>query len=148
MNNIEINQMSNEILKELFHQIMNIQERFVENSSDIKLSRTEIHILEIVGDEPGSILTDIANKLYITKATVSVSVNGLVKKELLKRMHLENDKRKQGLFLTDEGKKCYSSHAQFHNQLIEALMNDFKLNEKEELVKGLKQMLDFFKEFY
>jgi len=148
LNNNEINQMTNEILKELFHQIMNIQEKFVENSSNIKLSRTEIHIIEIVGECPGSILTDIASKMYITKATTSVSINRLVEKGLLKRMPLENDKRKHGLFLTDEGLKCFNSHAMFHNQLIEALTKDFKLNEREELLKGLKQMLDFFKEFY
>lgn len=148
LNSTEINQMTNEILKELFHQIMNIQEKFVDSSSDIKLSRTEIHIIEIIGDCPGSILTDIASKMYITKATASVSINRLIAKGLLKRMQLENDKRKQGLALTDEGRKCYDAHGEFHNQLIEALTRDFNLNERQELVKGLKQMLDFFKEFY
>ena len=38
MNNNEINQMSNEILKELFHQIMTIQEKFVEDSSNLTIS--------------------------------------------------------------------------------------------------------------
>ncbi len=148
MNNTEINQMSNEILKELFHQIMTIQEKFVEDSSDLRLSRTEIHIIEIVGDSPGIILTDIANLMYITKATASVSVNRLVDKGLLERVPEKNDKRKHGLVLTGEGHKCYDAHSVFHNRLIEALMKDFKLNEKEELVKALKQMLEFFKEFY
>ena len=148
MNNIEINQMTNEILKELFHQIMNIQEKFVENSSNLKLSRTEIHIIEIVGENTGAILTDIASMMYITKATASVSINRLVEKGLIERMLRENDKRKHGLILTGEGKRCYDAHSDFHKQLIEALTKDFKLNEKQELVKGLKQMLDFFKEFY
>lgn len=148
MNNQEINKMTNEILKELFHKIMTIQEKFVDNSANIKLSRTEIHAIEIVGDSPGSILTDIAGKLYITKATASVSINRLVEKGFVKRLSLANDKRKHGLVLTDEGVKCYDAHAEFHEQLIDALTDDFKLNEKEELLKGLKQMLEFFKEFY
>ena len=148
MNNQEINQMSNEILKDLFYHIMTIQEKFVEKSSNIKLSRTEIHIIEIIGDIPGSILTDIANKLYVTKATASVSINRLVEKGLVERRPLESDKRKQGLVLTQDGKDCYNAHGAFHKQLIEALTKDFKLNEKQELVKGLKQMLEFFKEFY
>ena len=148
LNNNEINQMSNEILKELFHQIMTIQEKFVEDSSNLRLSRTEIHVVEIVGDKPGIILTDIANLMYITKATTSVSVNRLVEKGLLKRMPAEDDRRKYRLILTDEGKKCYDAHGEFHKQLVEALTNDFKLNEKQELVKGLKQMLEFFKEYY
>jgi len=148
LNNTEITQMSNEILKELFHQIMTIQEKFVENSSNLKLSRTEIHVIEIVGDNPGIILTDIAGMMYITKATASVSVNRLVEKGLLKRMPSDMDKRKYGLALTDEGRKCYDAHGEFHKQLLEALTNDFKLNEKQELVKGLRQMLDFFKEYY
>lgn len=140
--------MTNEILKELFHQIMNIQEKFVEKSSDLKLSRTEIHIIEIIGDTPSSILTDIASKLYITKATASVSINRLVEKGLVERRPLEGDKRKQGLVLTQEGIRSYDAHATFHNQLIDALTKDFKLHEKEELLRGLQQMLDFFKEFY
>jgi len=148
LDNKEINQMTNEILKELFYQIMTIQEKFVEKSSNIKLSRTEIHIIEIIGDKPNSILTDIANRLYVTKATASVSINRLVEKGLVKRQPLETDKRKYGLVLTDEGEECYSAHGAFHEKLINALTNEFKLNEREELVKGLKQMLEFFKEFY
>lgn len=148
MDNIEINKMTNEILKELFHQIMIIQEKFVEDSSNIKLSRTEIHIIEIVGDDPKSILTDIASKLYITKATASVSIGRLVEKGLVNRIPLENDKRKHALVLSADGLLCYNSHATFHNELIEALTNDFNLNEKKELARGLKQMLEFFKEHY
>lgn len=148
VDNQEINQMTNEILKDLFYQIMTIQEKFVNKSSNIKLSRTEIHIIEIIGDIPNSILTDIANKLYITKATASVSINRLIKKGLVMRMPLDNDKRKHGLILTDQGSECYDSHAVFHKQLVDSLTNDFNLNEKQELLKGLRQMLEFFKEFY
>jgi len=148
VNNQEINQMTNEILKDLFYQIMTIQEKFINKSSNIKLSRTEIHIIEIIGDYPNCILTDIAGKIYITKATASVSINRLVEKGLVKRLPLENDKRKHGLILTGEGKECYEAHGVFHQQLIDSLTNDFNLNEKEELLKGLKQMLEFFKEFY
>lgn len=148
LDNKDINQMTNEILKELFHQIMTIQQKFVEDSSNLRLSRTEIHIIEIVGDCPDSILTDIANKLYITKATVSVSINRLIEKGLLGRVPLENDKRKYRLVLTQDGKLCHDTHQKFHDKMIEAVTKDFNLNERKELVRALKQMLQFFKEYY
>lgn len=148
MDNNKVNELINEILKDLFHQIMTIQERFVEKSSNIRLSRTEMHIIEIVGDNANLILTEVANKMYITKATASVCVERLVKKGYIIKVPLEKDKRKQGLILSQDGQNCNRIHEDFHEKMVEAITKDFGIEEKKDLVKSLNQLLTFFKEYY
>ena len=78
----------NRVLKEMYPQVMRLQEKMVSLSADANLSRQEMHALEIIQELPGPTLTQIAEALEVTKATASVSVNRLVKKGYLEKHQL------------------------------------------------------------
>ena len=90
----EIELLLNQALKDMFYSVLRLQERSVSKLANGNLSRTEMHALEIVQDIPDATLTQIADILGITKATVSVSVNRLVEKGYLIKTRAEDDKRK------------------------------------------------------
>ncbi len=144
MDEREIKKLLNQVLKDLFYKILRLQERNVSQSSGSAVSRTEMHILEAVQDEPDATLTHIADTMGITKPTVSVSVARLTEKGLLKKAVSEKDKRKSILKLTEAGEICCHKHRQFHDMMIEGLVRDFKIEEYPYVLKSLQALLDFF----
>jgi DNA-binding MarR family transcriptional regulator len=139
----ETRKMMNHFLKKLFFKVLEIQEKNVSIATKNRLSRTEIHALEVIEETDNPILTTVANELNISKATASVSIERLVKKGFLKKHKDPIDKRKSYLALTESGKICYDQHAYYHEKMVDALVHDFKIEEYPELLKGLKNLSSF-----
>ncbi len=140
----EIRTLLNQVLKDMFYSILRLQEKSVSKSANDNLSRTEMHALENIQDSPGATLTQIAEMLGVTKATVSVSVARLVSKGYLIKIKVDNDKRKSVLQLTEKGEDCCKKHKQFHDMLIESILKEFKIAEYPEILKSMQALLQFF----
>lgn len=140
----EIRELLNKVLKEMFHSILRLQEKSVSQSANDNLSRTEMHALETIQDCPGSTLTQIAEMLGVTKATVSVSVNRLAAKGYLMKIKTETDKRKSILQLTERGEECCKKHKQFHDMLIESILREFDIAAYPEILTSMQALLQFF----
>jgi DNA-binding MarR family transcriptional regulator len=134
----------NQVLKEMFHRLLRLQDKSVSQSANANLSRTEMHALESIQDCPGATLTQIAEMLGVTKATVSVSVNRLVDKGFLVKNKMEDDKRKSALQLTDKGEECCKKHKQFHDTMIESILKEFDIAARPELLTSMQALLEFF----
>ncbi len=140
----QIETVLNHVLKDLFYKILRLQEKSVSLSSNRTLSRTEMHVLEIVQETPNVTLTQIAEEFGTTKATTSVTVSRLVKKKYLEKTKLEKDKRKSVLSLTEQGIFFYQKHKQFHDNMVRSVLHDFRIGEYPEIVKSLQALLAFF----
>lgn len=140
----EIRVMLNQMLKDMFYRVLRLQEKSVSKSANDNLSRTEMHALENIQDSPGATLTQIAEMLGVTKATVSVSVSRLVKKGYLVKEKVDQDKRKSELKLTEKGEECCKKHKQFHDMLIESILREFDIASYPELIVSMKALLSFF----
>ena len=53
----------NRVLKEMYPQVMRLQEKMVSLSADANLSRTEMHALEIIQELPGATLCLPSNRI-------------------------------------------------------------------------------------
>ena len=140
----EIRALLNQVLKDLFHRILKLQEQSVSRSANDSISRTEMHALEAVQDSPKATLTQVADILGVTKATVSVSVTRLVNKGYLLKTKVENDKRKSVLQLTEKGEFCCKKHRQFHDMLVQSVLKEFDIADYPEVLKSLQALLSFF----
>lgn len=147
MNQRDTKELINHFLKEIFYRVMAIQEKHVSVATEKKLSRTEIHSIEIIKDAVNPILTYVADQLRVSKATASVCVERLVQKGVLSKKKLLSDKRKHSLELTETGELCYAQHKAFHDKMVEALLEDFKLDEYPELLRGFRNLADFFNKY-
>ena len=144
MDEMEIRKLLNQVLKDLFYKILRLQEKSVSESANQAISRSEMHIMEVVQDEQDVTLTRIADAMGITKATASVSVSRLTEKRYLYKDASKSDRRKSILKLTEEGEECCRKHRQFHDMMIESLLHDFKIEEYPYALKSLQALLDFF----
>ncbi len=139
-----IRKLLNQILKDLFFKILRIQSKMVSRAAQENISRTEMHTLEAIEESEYVTLTQIADKLAVTKATASVTVKRLVKKGFVKKVKEENDKRISTLKLTQKGKDSCGKHRQFHEGLVDGILHDFNIEEHPHVVKSLQALLDYF----
>lgn len=137
----------NELLVDLFNYILLIEEKNLRDQG-VKLSMTEVHILEAIQKSESNMMSAIAKRLMVTQGTLTVSTSKLVKKGYVERVKDEKDKRIVRLTLTEKAESVIQIHNQFHEAMIEKLLNELELDKEEELIRSLKNLMEFFKEKY
>ena len=83
----------NEILVEVYHNILKMEEQTLKNMGNVQLSINEMHLIESVGKKGDSGLTvsELASALRITRPSATVAVNKLEKKGYVEKRNCEND---------------------------------------------------------
>ena len=90
-------------------------------------------------------MSKIAKSLNVTMGTLTIGVNGLVKKGYVERNRSQKDRRIVYASLTVKGKSAYVHHMRFHKDMINSVINDVTEEEAEILTRTLKKLEDFFK---
>jgi len=103
-----------------FQSIMNLSQQLEKApkkfGTEELLSRSEIHLIEIIGDNEGLSVTDIGRYLGVTKGAVSQSLKRLEAKGFsLKRTDPENLSRSI-VMLTAKGFTAFWAHKQTEHQ--------------------------------
>ncbi|MGE4320757.1 MAG: MarR family winged helix-turn-helix transcriptional regulator [Acholeplasmataceae bacterium] len=140
-------QLINELLVEVFNQILSIEADTLKKQG-VKLSMTEVHVLEAIRNTEVPTMGNVAQRLRITLGTLTTSVNVLVKKEFVDRYRDENDRRKVYLQLNDSAFKVLAIHDLFHEDMLSSIIDDLKIDEDEVLVKSLENISNYFKNKY
>jgi DNA-binding MarR family transcriptional regulator len=140
-------QVINELLVDVFNQILSI-EGVTLKKWGVKLSMTEVHVLEAIRNSETPTMGNVANKLRVTLGTLTTSVNVLVKKEYVTRYKDESDRRKVLLELKPSAKEVLKLHDKFHDEMISSLFNDLELEKDEVLMKSLENISEYFKQRY
>lgn len=137
----------NELLVDLFNYILLIEERNLIDQG-VKLSMTEVHILEAIEKSESNMMSAIAKRLMVTQGTLTVSTSKLVKKGYVERVKDDRDKRVVRLTLTEKAAHVLEIHNRFHEEMIEQLLNELELDKELELIQSLRNLMEFFKEKY
>ena len=87
--------------------------RPVQMGTDIEISASQIQTLEYVMENETMKMSDIAQKLGVTKATFSRNAQHLVEMGLLSRYRRGDNKKEVYLFATDLGKKVYKDYTDY-----------------------------------
>lgn len=93
------------------------------------LTPSEIHTIDAIGLEGGILMSELANRLDITKGAATQIVGKLEGKRLVKRIPNPNDSRSVCVTLTEIGKSAFLAHEEMHLQFYEDLSS--QLSEKE-----------------
>ncbi len=137
----------NELLVEVFNQILSIQQEHLRGLG-VNLSMNEIHVLEAINKTEESTMSHVAKKLRVTVGTLTTSVNRLVEKGYVERFSKSTDKRKVFLRLTDQASQVLNVHDTFHEDMINSVIKDMKLEENEVLINSLQKLNEYFKQKY
>lgn len=137
----------NELLVDVFNHILSI-EADVLKQRGVKISMTEVHVLEAIKNSQIPTMGSVAQKLRVTLGTLTTSINVLVRKNYVFRYRDESDRRKVYLKLSDSALEVLKVHDEFHNEMVSSLFKDLELEKDEVLMKSLENISRYFKEHY
>ena len=138
----------NELLVELFNDVLQIEEQSLKDEPISDLSITEIHTLEAIGMYDQKSMSEVAQNLKITVGTLTTAINKLIKKEYVERKRIEEDRRVVLIKLTKKGKLAYRLHDKFHKDMVNTAVDGLNDKEEEVLIHSLTKINKFFKEKY
>lgn len=122
--------------------IRSYQFRDRNDMSPFGVTVTQCYTLDTLGDGGGLTMSELAEEMYLTTATMTGVVDELEKKELAERMHDERDRRLIRVALTIKGVELYG-------QIREALVNRHKdilnrlelsRNDVDKIIKVLEEL--------
>lgn len=138
----------NELLVELFNDIMQIEQNSLKQGKLNDLSVTEIHTIEAIGMYEPRSMSEVAADLRITVGTLTTAINKLIKKGYVERQRIEEDRRVVLVRLTKSGKLAYRLHEKFHKDMIKATIEGLSEDEEQILISALERLNNFFKSKY
>lgn len=144
---ISAKEVINELLVDVFNHILSIESEVLKKRG-VKLSMTEVHVLEAIRDTEDPTMGNIANKLRVTMGTLTTSVNVLVRKNFVERYRDESDRRKVYIELNESAKRVLEIHDEFHEEMVSSLLEDLNIDNDEILLKSLENISNFFKKKY
>lgn len=142
---MNINHVLNEVLVRLFRNINVIEERAICTGDYKDVTANDMHVIEAIDMEEARNMTSVARSLGVTTGTLTIAVNSLVKKGYVERVRSEEDRRVVLVSLSEKGKKAYLHHRQFHEQMIEAIVEELSEEEQAVLEKALVKLDRFFR---
>ena len=137
----------NHILVELFHDIMDIEEKAIITDSFKDITNNDMHVIEAIGMGAPKNMSSIARQLHVTTGTLTIAMNSLVKKGYVKRERSEQDRRVVYVMLTSKGKLAYRHHEAFHRKMTEALVENLSQEGTELLVRAMTNLKNFFESY-
>ncbi|MGK0551384.1 fatty acid biosynthesis transcriptional regulator FabT [Enterococcus faecalis] len=137
----------NDYLVSVFNDILTIEESELKKSQFKDLSITEMHTIEAIGMYKKKTSSEVAKELSITVGTLTVAINNLVKKDYVQRLRSEDDRRVVKLGLTKKGKLLYRVHQHFHHEMVKNILNGMEQEEKAALLRALKNLHDFLRDY-
>lgn len=138
----------NELLVQIFNDILQIEEQTLKKGVLNNLSVTEIHTIEAIGMYTERTMSEVAQDLKITVGTLTTAINKLIKKGYVERKRIEEDRRVVLIKLTKSGKLAFRLHEKFHNDMINATIEGLSDEEEKVLVSSLDRLNEFFKVKY
>ena len=138
----------NTLFVDTFDAILQVEEKNLRQAGGGDLSIAEFHTLECIGHgkECRRTVGEIAEAMGVTVPTVTVCVNKLVKKGYVTKTRSEKDARIAIIELTHDGRKMNRLHHMFHEQMIDAIDQEFDDEELDCLLRCIRKLNHFFDE--
>ena len=106
------------------------------------VSPSQLALLEYVDGSAGCGVKEIADKLQLSSATVSIGVRQLEKMEWLRRQPHPHDKRAIQLFIAPKGAEILERSQAFYRHKFEQILSGLARDERETLLSLLERAID------
>jgi DNA-binding MarR family transcriptional regulator len=129
---------------ELAH-LLRTLDRILKRSIDKRVEDTGVYrsqhrLLMTLGRSPGISQTELAERMEISAAAVTVSLKKLEKSGFISRQCDENDNRVNQVVITEKGKKAIDKSIQYFDEIEDAFFSDFTQQEMEQVEVFFRRM--------
>jgi DNA-binding MarR family transcriptional regulator len=124
---------------------MVIAARSMKRALEIKLhesglTSSQYTVLEVLWNNNGLSLTDLGKILHFDNPTITGIINRMARAKLVRRARNRQDRRVIKVYLTQKGWKLQSVLPKLAEAVNELAVEDFKENEKENILKLTKRL--------
>lgn len=130
-----------QILNAILHSNEILEEEMKQESNLINLTARQLYCIELVKNMKNPSLSELAERMSIAKASISVMIERLEKNKYIYKVTSDNDRRTAHVHLTEEGEKAASLHTELHKRISELLTEEMTESEKEILIVLLNKSL-------
>lgn len=136
-----------DVLVNLFNEIMDIEEKAIITDEFSDITNNDMHVIQAIGVGTPRNMSSIARTMGVTVGTLTISINGLVKKGYVQRKRSEEDRRVVLISLSENGRRAYDHHEHFHQKMVDAVLSELSGEEAELLAGALVRLQNFFREY-
>jgi len=104
--------------------------------------RGEIHMLRMIGVDPGIHSSELARKFGVSRAVTAKTIQKLLKKGVIERLMDAQDQKIYDLYLTEKGRQVVEDHEAYHQQLDQELYK-YVEHMKESDLKVITEFLEY-----
>lgn len=123
-----------QILNTILHSSEILEEEMKQESNLKNLTPRQLYCIELIKNMQNPSLSELAEKMNIAKASISVMIERLEKNNLIYKVTSDHDRRTAHVHLTDVGEKAASLHTELHKRISELLTEEMTESEKEILI--------------
>ena len=145
MNNVR--ETINTMLVKTFHEILELEEKAIITDEFSDISNNDMHIIEAIGLGEGARMSVVAKRLNITVGSLTTSMNSLVNKGYVARSRSEKDRRVVNVYLLEKGIAAYKHHEEFHEKMLDAIMETLSPEELVVWAKSCDRLTHFLKSY-
>ncbi|PLX13222.1 MAG: hypothetical protein C0598_04175 [Marinilabiliales bacterium] len=132
-------------IEELINIILNKSEQledFEKQKTELEnLTAKQLNCIEIIHSMENPTLSELTEKLLITKASASVMLDRLEQNGFIRKVKSDNDRRSAHMHLTKKGDRAAHLHADVHKQFAILLTSELTDSEKEILIVLLNKAI-------
>jgi len=130
-----------QILNSILHSSEILEEEMKQESDLKNLTSRQLNCIELIKGMQNPSLTELAEKMKIARASISVMIDRLEKNKYIYKVSPENDRRTVHVHLTEEGEKAASLHSELHKRISLLLTEEMTESEKEILIVLLNKSI-------
>lgn len=113
----------------------------IKKSSISELTYSELHTLKVIEELDNAKLYEIADKVGVSRASMSVTIDNLEKKFFVTRDKDKNDRRAIIIKLTEKGIIANREHEKLHYKMAEAILSKLEKKQQKIIVKAFEKLL-------
>jgi DNA-binding MarR family transcriptional regulator len=136
-----------QILNSILHSSEILEEEMKQETDLMNLTSRQLYCIELIKVSLNPSLTELAEKMNIAKASISVMIERLEKNNFLYKVASDNDRRSAHVHLTEKGEKAALLHTQLHKRIADMLTECMTESEKEILIVLLNKSVKSLNRF-
>jgi DNA-binding MarR family transcriptional regulator len=129
-----------EIISKLSNMIGQTEEAARGQFYMLNLTQIQMHYLETIHMLDNPNITELAQRLKLTKPTVKVAIDKLIERDYVYKVPSDEDRRSAHLHLTEKGKLINQMHDYAHRSIAGYVSRKLNSNEMETLVNLLNKV--------
>lgn len=141
MNNLY--QEISDALYRAYYGIQRIEEEELKRSRFSDLTPKELHAIDAITMCEHPTTSQVAEKLHLSRATMTVTVDRLVKKGYVERVRSQKDRRIVRLELTRRGRVVGRAYHAYHNRTVKSFLQNLDDNELQIISQAFKNLNEF-----